>query len=552
MYTQLDVVGDAETRAEAAALADRLRYKVFIEAAERFAAENGLIVGGAAATRLLLGDPGRPSAPPPLGLDSFQYDFYSGRAPAHARALGDAMYELDPQGLGHYTTVITKVPGSLLAVAVDGRDLFTITALPVHRGVRTAEIVIPTPRPAQFATKGSAPALPLQLACMGPEIQLMGLYTSLCNPGLAGEWSELLATEASLRALFGREIRAKITEAVSRAESPRVGGAARRGAFFRRLYEKYVTGADRVLVGSAAEAILAGRPLRLEDERIQVVSASPLDAEGREIAALAKAEGLEVQMTTNDPRVPTDPRLRRLTVSLTEGRGGRREPILDVYNAAAHELIPYVTAGALGGAQAAGPQALGGRRGKRQHFRREREPSASPQPQSQPQPQPQSQPQPQQSPPRGSAPGWHPPAALKVGTPFVLMRFRLADMWTMQVLMRMGVVNAAYGSSTLHEMLAGYEAAAGLYERILATAAANPESVEAAAAQLLPLSLYVGRFEDPGLALRREALGRAGVRFYPPYLPASRAGRDEASGEAEEPAAEASGPAGEATGQPGA
>src|SRR5262245_54073200 len=124
MYSQLDAVGDAEARAESVALEDRMRYKAFVEAAERFAAANGLVVGGPAATRLLLGDPGDPAAPPPVGLDSFQYDFYSGRAPALARALGDAMYDLDPQGLGHYTTVLTKVPGYHLTVAVDGRDLF--------------------------------------------------------------------------------------------------------------------------------------------------------------------------------------------------------------------------------------------------------------------------------------------------------------------------------------------------------------------------------------------------------------------------------------------
>lgn len=501
MYTRLDAVGDAEERAESVAFKDRMRYKPFIEAAERFAADNGLIVGGPAATRLLLGDPENPAAPPPVALDSFQYDFYSGHAPAQARALGDAMYELDPEGLGHYVTVLTKVTGYYLSVAVDGRDLFTVTALPTHRGVKTADVVIPSYRPAQFA--GSA-GEPLKLACMGPEIQLMGLYAALCNPGKASTWGNLLVTEASLRALFRREIRAKIAEAVARTEARTGGRDPRRGRFFHALYDKFVSGADRVLIGPGALSLLRGEAPG--EERVQVVTVSPLESEAREVAEIAKKEGLEVQWTTNDPKIPTDPRLRRLTIYLTEGRGARREPVMDIYNAAAHELVPYTTAGAVA------PRRVTG--GRRHRDRREARPPGHDRP---------------RGPARPPA-EWLPPATLKVGTPFVLMRFRLADMWTIQVLMRMGAVNPGYGKEVLQEMLADYETAAAYYEKVLAEAQTDTER---AAARLLPQASYVGRLEEPDLALKRAALGRAGARFYPPYLPALKAER----GEAEEPEA---------------
>ncbi len=111
------------------------------------------------------------------------------------------------------------------------------------------------------------------------------------------------------------------------------------------------------------------------------------------------------------------------------------------------------------------------------------------------------------------------PAQLKIGTPFVLMRFRLVDMWTMQVLMRMGAASASYGKGILLEMLSGYTAAAEFYEKTLQGAAADPD---AAAVLLMPEAAYIGRLEDTDLALKRAALGRAGARFFPPYLPAQR------------------------------
>jgi hypothetical protein len=505
MYLQLDAVGDAETRAEGAALQDRLRYRAFAEEAERFAAANGLLVGGEAATRLLLGDPADPAAPPPLGLDSFRYDFHSGRAPAHALALCDAEHALEPQGLGHYAAALTKVPGRRLAVTIDGRDMFAVTALPARRGVRTADVLIPTPRPAQFA---SAPdGAPLQLACMGPEVQLVGVYAELCDPGRAPAWGGLLAAEMGLRALLGRAVRAKIGEAAARAAEKHGSGPA---GLARRLYEQYAAGPDRVLVGPGAVAILEGRAPRLGGERIQVLAVAPLEAEAAEAAALARAEGLEARWEENDPQLPTDTRLRRLTVRVSAGRGARWEPVLDIFNAAAYGLVPYVTAEAAlsrvpapgrGGPRAEGgapartearPAPLGARRGR----------------------------------PRPDA-GWRPPAGLKVGTPFVLMRFRLVDLWVVQVLMQLGAVHADAGRSLLLAAFAGYEAAAAVYERDLADAAADPD---AAAARLLPERLYVGRLEDPDLAAKREA-GRPGTRFYPPYLPAARAEAAKGPGE---------------------
>lgn len=492
MYTLLDIVADAEARASGSALKDRMRFAKFIEVGERFAAEHGLIVGGAAATRLLCG-----TGDPAPTLDSFQYDFFSPTAPSHARALGDAMWQADPDGLGHYTTVLSKVPGYLLTVMVDSRPLFTVTSLPTHRGIRMADVVVPSECPAQFARDKAGQ--PLRLQCAGPEIQLISVYAALCNPARASDWDQLLETEEKLRALFGREIRKKLAKAVGRAAlkmalaAPLAGRpvAARAYALLR---DKYATGPGRVLVGPAAIALLAGTPVPGE-ERLQVASAGSLEAEAAEIIALMKAAGLEGGWRIDDPKIPTDPRLRRLTVHLAVG--DRREPILDVYNSAEFDLVPYVTHGAVVG----GRRAAEARRGKdrrdkdRREARRDRRTAVNPI--------------------KNNV-----PAALKIGTPFVLMRYRLVDIWTMQVLLRMGAINAGFVHSVLNGMLAGYDTIVAYTESVLGTD--TDTGVETAAALLLPTESYIGRLEEPELALKRaSAAPRGKVQFYPPYFPAA-------------------------------
>lgn len=474
MYTVLDVVGNAETHAEAAAFEDRMRYAKFVEAAEHYAAAHDLIVGASSATRLLLGDPTGSGVPPPIGFDSFRYEFFSSAAPTHAKALADALYEVDPTGLGRYVTVRSKVPGNLLAVDVDGRDMFALMALHVRRGVRMADVMIPSRRPAQFAK--DAAGRPLQLLCAGPEVQLMEICAALCCPARAPDWGELLTAEAGTREIFKREIGPKLAGVVGGAPDREYVGAGEygRGGARARLYSlmlSWAAGPSRALIGSVAVAALAGTPPRRGPaSHLQVVSASRLETEAAELTALAQRAAVEIQWTISDPNIPTAPRLRRMSVHAVID--GARELMLDVFNAAEYELVPYVLISS--------PIAIGGRRGQ-QHD--------------------------------NAPPPW--PTGLKVGTPFVLMRFRLADMWTMQVLLKMNVVDAKFTKAVLNAMLSDYTAAAAVYEAKLARVPTEPAVVE----QLLPIENYVGRFEEADIALKRAVQNAADVKFFAPYMP---------------------------------
>jgi hypothetical protein len=467
MYARLDeILEDAERRAEAAALEERQRYSPFLEAAEKYAAEEGLVVCGEAATRLLLGGPVR--------FDSFSLALLGGGAEAHAAALARAFHRLAPDGLGHYAMMrpggVGASGGGLFAVAVDGRDLVTVEEAPALKGVRATDVLLPTRRPAQFARR-EGPGAPIALACVGPELRLLDVYAALCDPARAGEWAALLAAEAGLRALLCRELRPKLRAAGAEGAGPESGRAAL-GAFLRAARDTLALGAGRALVGAGAVALLGGRA---GGGRLQLVSEHPLEAERARLAALAAEHGLSALGTIHDPRVPGAPKLRRLTFYVQHG--GRREPAVEVFDAAARELVPFVL---LGAARAAFG-AEGGRRSARR-----RAPAARP-----------------------AAPGAGPaPEGLRLGNLFVLLRFRLVDLWTMLLLVRLGAADRAYGLGVLRETLDSFEAAAALYERLVR---GGPER---AAAQLLPAAL-IGRAEDAALEQKMAALRRPGRRAEP-------------------------------------
>lgn len=497
-------MGPAERLAEGASLVDRMVYRGLMEAAERRASESGLVVCGRAATRLLLGDPADPDLPPPVGLDSFQCEFAGGEAPRQAKALTDALWEADPEGLGHYAMMLSKVPGQLMLVLANGRTLFSVQSLPTLRGAPIAEVLTPTRRPAQFARDEAGE--PLMLPCFGPELQLIGTYAALSNPSKAPSWGDLMSEEAALRALYYREAEEKHALAISRnAELRRVRGggapsgeealglAARAGPdtgrLRRALLDHYAAGPGRVLVGPYAVAAMIGGGAAAQG-RVQVVAAGSLEEEVRAAKAVVQRLGFSAEWATNDPKCPVDTRLRRATVYVT--RVGGREPVLDIFNSAAHELVPYATVASWEAVRGdLRPRTLRDGGGEKEAG-------------------------------NVSNPD---PALLKIGTPFVLMRFLLTDMWTIQVLLRMGAVSGGYAEEVLGNMLRDFKRVAGLYTELLALCSEG-RHLAGAGACVLPLAhgtgaAYVGRLEDPELAQRREAASRPDQRRYPAYYAAA-------------------------------
>jgi hypothetical protein len=469
MYTHFDIIEVAKTHAKATAIKDRMQYIKFIEAGEKFAADHGLIIGGSAATRLLLG-----SEP---DINDFQYNLFSDSIVTHARELSNTLYALDPQGLGHYTTVLTKIIKYLLTILVDGRELFILTALTTYRGIKTSDVLIPSECLAQFAKNEDG--TPLKLLCAGPEIQLISIYNSLCNPLNASKWSELLLNESKLRLIFNQEVKLKIETAINRIEGGRQGDPANIH-FYKILRDNYANGPGRVFIGPAAIEILTGKKVP-GSERLQVITTGQLDGDAQEILDLAQSIGITISWKIDDPKLPLISHIRRMTIHVIKDE--QKEPILDVYNSAAFDLIPYFIVSPTSQIKRQLSATHGKRVANKKHT-------------------------------RSAQQDLGPPLSLKIGTPFVLMRYRLIDLWIIQILMKMGVININYAKIVLNNIVSGYNIAALHYESLLV------DDTEAVAIKVLPMTTYIGRLENPELVIKRASKILTKTKFHPPaYYP---------------------------------
>ena len=460
MYTRFDVVGDAERRAKKITAArDRTKYTKFAVAALKYvAASPSALVGGDVATRMLLGDALEPNSIP-------QYLVYAENGVTIARGIADAIYAEDPDGLGHYAGVMTAIADYKFLISVDGRDIFTVIQLPKSSGSSTARVLTPSAGPVPFANIE-------RIRFMSADLRLIEVYATLCDPRAAGDWAAAIADEQGLRRVFISEARGKIRAAVA-------GGApvVHRASTLRRLLrDRFVAGPGRVLVGAAAIAIATGRRVANQDDRLQIVSLGKLEAESVEIVELLGCSGVTARI--DNPNLAVDPRLRRLTIHFESD--GRREALIDVYNSAGFEAIPWQAVG----------EYSGGRRG-----RRAREPAKRAHETSEL------------------------PTNLRIGTPYVLMRYRLIDFWIVQLLLSNRVIGSDFAKGAMYGILSGFEAAAELCDAQIAKCASeSPDAVG-----LLPITAYVGRIEDCALALRRKAATSIRRQYYPQYFSAAAA-----------------------------
>ena len=318
MYTNIEAVKVAESRATQFALEDRARYVPFFAAAEKFAIGHQLIIGDSAASLLLTGQK-------ELGIDDYSYTFYSGEAKRAARELTTVLYDLkknDVKLADFYVYMMTEVPSEEFVIRVDERPLFTIKTLRVRRGVALRDVFVPS-MVSGFFVKSNR-----QLMCVGPELQLIQIYADLCNPTLASSWGRLVDTEAKLRALLLKNLPAKTETILGGAKelSPQI--------LVKKLRDEFAGKSGRVLL-----------EVSKDQKRLHVVTSNSLAEDEAAVRALAKKYGYaRTESTTNKPDVPGSARLARLTMYLVYPNK-RRIPFIDIYNAAQYEVVPFVTKG---------------------------------------------------------------------------------------------------------------------------------------------------------------------------------------------------------------
>jgi hypothetical protein len=299
--------------------------------------------------------------------------------------------------------------------------------------------------------------------------------------------------------MLEEEIRDKIQEATSVVEGgahPQNTEAIEGGApdLIAVLLREYVPRAGHVLIGAwgVAALTMSGRTL---PHRIQLVSSNEFKDEVVAVQRIAARLGFNIQSTQNELKIPTDTRLRRMSMYILRP-GERRMPFLDVYNAGDYQLIAYIPPSVKVGGSRKKHKPRKGREGRESREGREGREGRK------------------DRKGRKKIVDLLHPEAYPVGTPFTILRFLLIDAWVMLLLYRMDMTTAQHANQVVREMFADFFATVEVY-----LAALDNDEFQA----IFPQD-YIGRYLDPILNEKRKLHaqkdGQSRV-FYPPYYPAA-------------------------------
>jgi hypothetical protein len=268
---------------------------------------------------------------------------------------------------------------------------------------------------------------------MSPELEIIDVYHKLYSPEEADNWPDLVATESRLYNLLMSRVKASI---FGGAKEP----AARSPEDITDLqYLKYLVLSefccefikDYVVVGHwALHAVEASREenhrMKSSIEKIQIITAIDINNAIEEIVNfLGRYTNARVVSRIQDLHIPKDFRINRCTIYVgVPGKNGeiKEKAFMDIFNCGNFELIPYVPVSLktqYGSMIREEPRKFDRARrfDKSRGFDRTRKFKKHR---------------------RGGGVS----CILKIGTPFVLLRFLVIDLWVLRMIHEMGHLTA--------------------------------------------------------------------------------------------------------------
>ena len=466
----VDFLDIASRQAVRVARADRDRFLPVLRKIDEMLASQkvaDVIIGGGTATAMIRRDRITESSHTEAPLDLYDYMLYSSSPLSTASKLARLIYEVDPGDLTQFTVMLPR-SRSLAVINVGQRQVAAIAGLPRHRGLSVFEMLAPDIRLSYFS--------PLKVPCMAPEVQLMEIYRNLTLPQHAGSWPGLLVAEREVREALLDGFKAKLGEIFT-------GGAPKKRESYGDIRARLIGKIQTDFLQREGVIMVSGLELTVKDEsrsigsRYACLSVEDLPAVKQRLQRIAASARANIHLIENNPQVVSDNRMMRLTAYL-HVPGRNREPILDVYNTASYDAIPYAV---LTPVKTADAKTTSGR-------------------------------------------------AEKCGTLLVLGRFILVDLWTMQLLWRMKSVSDEFAKSQMRRIVGDLRVLGAAIDaqvnaavtggRSLTTggkarssggkarSSDRPRTARGANISLFPKSAddFIGRIEDEVLVEKREDL----------------------------------------------
>lgn len=178
-----------------------------------------------------------------------------------------------------------------------------------------------------------------------PELELIEVYHKLYLPQFSKEWENLEKWETSLMSMVekrksifgGRRNKTKMNKKRSRFND-RLG---KRGVDNKVILNWLKQRDDYVLLGTNAVNIL--NKSREYSQKIQIITSSPFDKIVSEFSNMIfQYIGVEPTNKVHVVNIPSDPRLKKVVISVAVGHKKRNIHLMDVFNSSNYELVPYI------------------------------------------------------------------------------------------------------------------------------------------------------------------------------------------------------------------
>ena len=226
-------------------------------------------------------------------LLQYKYTFYTPNAFEQAKKLCLHLYNIDPNYLSRYAKLITKIKYMQFSIIINERELVTIYN--IHNDVKN------------IFTKGEY---------IDNYVININILTKLYSPQYFDEW-DVLCEE-----LYDNVI--EKTEIINIENKSITLAANKDSLLFTNLINKFIKKSNNILIGTYA--IHKKTP-----KRLQIISQKSFS---ENIEIINKI--LSITSTITQLKFVTDDRIKKLTIYYN------KVPILDIFNSAQYELIPYI------------------------------------------------------------------------------------------------------------------------------------------------------------------------------------------------------------------
>lgn len=292
---------------------DRMRFNEVYRVTEEYCKNNDIIIGDVNVIADSKTD------------KDFQYNLYCEFPYKHAMNLANLIHS----NVGEWVKMKTVVGHQEFTIEYDMRPLIQLYSLDGQKNVNLHSLILPVKIN--------------ELLYMSPEIEIIDIYHKLYSPNYSEDWEDLVVLENKLFTLLGK----RVTDGVfggKQSPQDKTDFQYLKYLVLSEFCSKFIK--DYVVIGHwALHVIEASKDpnskMNSSVEKLQVITSIPIKQSIENVTNfIQKYTNAKVSSRRQDLHIPKDFRTRRYTIYISVD--GKDKAFMDIFDCGTFELVPYI------------------------------------------------------------------------------------------------------------------------------------------------------------------------------------------------------------------